>query len=338
MQTFFATPATRTVTPGRQNQMARNRRAAISLAPLLLALSACQPANDHHWHGYAEVEARQIAAPVAGKLVQVAVARGEAVESGALLFALEADPEQHQLAAVDARLAQLEAQARDLDTGKRREERRVLQAQIDAADAALRDSEAQWQRAQQLHERALISRAQRDDAEARVMRDRALLRERRAALAAADLPGRDDQRAAAQAAIQSVQAERDSARWRLDQKQQRAPLAGHIYEQYFQPGEWVPAGAPVLALIADGDLHIRFHVDEPSRAALAVGRDVQVSCDGCTPFAARIRYISPQAEYTPPVLYDAKQRARLVYRVEAAIDARTAQHLTAGQPVDVWLP
>lgn len=311
---------------------------ALSCAPLVLALTACQPADDTHWHGYAEVEARNIAAPVAGKLVKVAVARGDAVTAGALLFELEAEPEQQQLAAVTARLAQLEAQARDLDTGKRREERRVLQAQIDAAEAALRDSEAQWQRAQQLHERALVSRAQRDDAEARVMRDRALLRERRAALAAADLPARDDQRAAAQAAIKSVHAERDQAQWRLEQKQQRAPLAGRIYEQYFQPGEWVAAGAPVLALIADGDLHIRFHVDEPARAALTIGREVQVTCDGCAPFTARIRYLSPQAEYTPPVLYDARQRARLVYRVEAGIDAQAAQQLTAGQPVDVQQP
>ena len=42
------------------------------------------------------------------------------------------------------------------------------------------------------------------------------------------------------------------------------------------------------------------------------------SVTGCpASLAATITFVSPQAEYTPPVIYSREQRARLVYLVEA---------------------
>jgi HlyD family secretion protein len=46
---------------------------------------------------------------------------------------------------------------------------------------------------------------------------------------------------------------------------------------------------------------------------------------------ARINYISPRPEFTPPVIYSREARDRLVYLIEA----RPSQALSPGQPVDV---
>ncbi len=63
-----------------------------------------------------------------------------------------------------------------------------------------------------------------------------------------------------------------------------------------------------------------------------------VSCDGCpAPIAAEISYVSPQAEYTPPVIYSRESRAKLVFLVEARPAAADAPRLRPGQPVDVTL-
>mgnify|MGYP007103848726 FL=1 len=51
--------------------------------------------------------------------------------------------------------------------------------------------------------------------------------------------------------------------------------------------------------------------------------------------AARVRFISAQAEFTPPVIYSQEERARLVFRVEA-IPERPGD-LKVGQPVSVRL-
>ncbi len=49
-----------------------------------------------------------------------------------------------------------------------------------------------------------------------------------------------------------------------------------------------------------------------------------------------ISFISPDAEYTPPVIYSREMRAKLVYLVEAK--PRAPDALRPGQPVDVTLP
>ncbi len=103
----------------------------------------------------------------------------------------------------------------------------------------------------------------------------------------------------------------------------------------YRPGEWVNAGAPVVALLPPGALKVRFFVPEPALARAAVGSEVALSCDGCAPnLRARIRWVSPQAEYTPPVIYSNASRSKLVFAVEATpLDGAAA--LKPGQPVDV---
>jgi HlyD family secretion protein len=62
-----------------------------------------------------------------------------------------------------------------------------------------------------------------------------------------------------------------------------------------------------------------------------------VRCDGCgKPIDAAIRFIAPQAEFTPPVIYSLQNRANLVFLVEAWPRAPSAA-LHPGLPVDVML-
>jgi HlyD family secretion protein len=62
---------------------------------------------------------------------------------------------------------------------------------------------------------------------------------------------------------------------------------------------------------------------------------VRVGLDGHTPLEAVVAYVSPLAEYTPPVLYNRENRAKLVYLIEAALRPEDARDLHPGQPVDV---
>jgi HlyD family secretion protein len=59
---------------------------------------------------------------------------------------------------------------------------------------------------------------------------------------------------------------------------------------------------------------------------------VRFSCDGCARgLTAKITYVSPRPEFTPPVIYSRDARDRLVYQVQA----RPLVRLNPGQPVDV---
>jgi HlyD family secretion protein len=54
-----------------------------------------------------------------------------------------------------------------------------------------------------------------------------------------------------------------------------------------------------------------------------------------SPLEAVVNYLSPRPEFTPPILYNRDNRAKLVFMVEAAIDPAAARELHPGQPVDV---
>jgi hypothetical protein len=112
-----------------------------------------------------------------------------------------------------------------------------------------------------------------------------------------------------------------------------------VVDTLFVKGEWVPAGAPVVSLLPAANVKARFFVPEPQLGRVKVGQQVRLACDGCgEPVEARITFIAPQAEYTPPVIYSKDNRAKLVFLVEARPSAADAAKLHPGQPRDAPLP
>jgi HlyD family secretion protein len=66
---------------------------------------------------------------------------------------------------------------------------------------------------------------------------------------------------------------------------------------------------------------------------------VAVACDGCpSGLEAIVQFVSPQAEFTPPVIYSNESRAKLVFLVEARPAAAAVATLKPGQPVQGRLP
>ena len=62
----------------------------------------------------------------------------------------------------------------------------------------------------------------------------------------------------------------------------------------------------------------------------------QITIDGRNaPLVGTVTFVSPQAEYTPPVIYSQESRQKLVFMVELAIDPAVALQLHPGQPVTV---
>jgi HlyD family secretion protein len=63
---------------------------------------------------------------------------------------------------------------------------------------------------------------------------------------------------------------------------------------------------------------------------------VSVRVDGVPePISGTVSFISPQAEYTPPVIYSREHRGKLMFMIEAVFDPGVAATLHPGQPVDV---
>jgi HlyD family secretion protein len=110
-----------------------------------------------------------------------------------------------------------------------------------------------------------------------------------------------------------------------------------VQDVFLRPGEWVAAGQPVLALLPPAHRKARFYVPQSALGGLTLEAPVQLHCDGCgAAIPARISFIANGPEYTPPVIYSAQQRDKLVFLVEARpVNAADAERLHPGQPLDV---
>jgi HlyD family secretion protein len=140
----------------------------------------------------------------------------------------------------------------------------------------------------------------------------------------------------AEAALRSAEARLASSQARLTRRQVFSPSAGTVQQIYYRPGETVPAGRPVLALLPPGNIKLRFFVSEADLPKVALGDNVRVSCDGCRgDLTARVSFISRSSEFTPPVIYSLEERNKLVFMIEARPDQ--PERLRVGQPVSVML-
>jgi HlyD family secretion protein len=266
------------------------------------------------------------------------VKRGDQVTTGTPLFALEQENEAAQRREAADRVARAQAQLANLQKAKRPSEIEAVRAELVQAEANLKLAEANLRRNEQLHREHFISGERLDDYRNQAARARGQVEEMRAQLATARLAARPDEIRAAESEVAASRAALAQADWRLGQKAQRAPEAGLVQDTLFVQGEWVPAGAPVVNLLPPGNVKVRFFVPEAQVGALEPGRPVTLACDGCPgPIAARITYIAPQAEFTPPVIYSRERREKLVFMVEARPGAADAPKLHPGQPVEVTL-
>ena len=251
---------------------------ALGLAIAFLA--GCSQNSPNQFQGYIEGEYVYVAAPLGGALTNLAVARGDSVTNGQLLFVLERQSEADALAQTEKNLAQAKAQLEDLTKGKRPTEIASLEAQLERAKANLKLAEDNLARREKLGSSDVVSKEELDSARAQRDADKAQVDQLTADLETARLGGREDAVRAAQAAVESQQAALDKSKWSFDQKQQFAPTNAFVQDTLYRSGEWVAAGNPVVVLLPPANLKVRFFVPEMLLAQIKTGQTVEVSFDG----------------------------------------------------------
>ena len=276
--------------------------------------------------GYIEGESLFLAAPVAGTIGSIAADEGERVAAGTHLFTI--DP-----ATLAAQGEQARAQVTVARTQIAAAEANAQQAQAEAVAAA-----ADAERARRDLGRLLAVRS--DDPAAVAGKDidaaQAALRSANARLQASreTAQARRAQIASARAQENQAQGGEREVAIRVGQLSPPAPSAARVEEVFYRPGEWVAANQPVVSLLPDDRVKIRFFVPQPQVAHYRPGRTVRFSCDGCADgLTARISYVSARPEFTPPIIFSRDSRDRLVFMVEARPARPT--NLMPGLPVDV---
>ena len=306
------------------------------LALVLLVLGGCSGAPEGEFSGYVEGDLLFIGPQEPGRVLRLPVAEGTKVAAGAVLAELESDIQRADLNAATAVQAEAQAKlARLKAAAQRPEEVAILEASQRRLTTALDLARIDLERQKTLVPKGASSQANLDTAQHAYDQAVASLDEVHRQIDVARIAGRDEDIAAAEAAVRSAGANRDAAQIRLDRRILKAPRDGTVQTLYFRPGELVPEGKPVVSVLPPDLIKVRFFVSEAQLPKVALGANVDVQCDGCPPLTAQVTFIANSAEYTPPVIYSREERAKLVYLVEARPSDPAAAR--PGQPVTVRL-
>lgn len=199
-----------------------------------------------------------------------------------------------------------------LDIQPQVSELKQTEQQLSEAKASLRLAELRLTRAKQLIKHDATAQDALDEAQANYSKQLAYLKQAQALLT--------------------------KLNWTIEQKVGLAPTEAMVFDTYYRNGELVAKGQPVVSLLAPNDIHAVAYVPEGLLGRLNVGGKLSLSCDSCQqPATVTIDYISPKAEYTPPVIYSRSNNHKLIYRIEAKPD-KPSPHLHPGQPVYLSLP
>ena len=169
---------------------------AVLLLAALAAIAGCERPSEDSWLGYVEAEYTYVAPLEAGRIVALEVDRGDQVQAGQFLFALESDAEQAARDQAAAELAQAESDLTDLQKGDRPEDLAIIQAQLDEARASMALSVPRLQRREKMVKGSIIGEEELDEAKSQILADRGNIAEYEARLAEARLPARADKIAA----------------------------------------------------------------------------------------------------------------------------------------------
>ena len=141
----------------------------------------------------------------------------------------------------------------------------------------------------------------------------------------------------AEATLRQAKANLEWSQTRLMRRNAYSPGDATVEQIYYRPGETVPAGRPVVALLPPSNLKFRFFAPQGVLPEIKIGETVGVSCDGCEKgLIAKVSFIARSAEFTPPVIYSLEERAKLVFLIEARPEQ--PEKFRVGQPVTITLP
>jgi HlyD family secretion protein len=298
------------------------------LLALLPACGSARAVDREPLQGVVEFDDREIGFELGGRVLEVAVERGQSVRAGAALARLDDALERPTRDLRAAELAVAQAQVQLLRKGARREDLRAGEAEIAALVASERTLAKNLERQARLQVAGAAPAATLDDlsAELSATGERRVALEQR--LQALRRGARGEEITAAEAHAQAAAAALAAVQARLQRYALSSPASGSIVDVHVKVGEMVAPGAPAITLADLDHPFVDVFVPQGRMQGVAVGAAAEVRVDGVKqPLRAAIEHVFPRTEFTPRFLFSESERPNLVVRVRVRVtDPRHALH------------
>jgi len=249
-------------------------------------------------NGRLEAKQVDIATKYPGRIKEVLADEGDTVDEGQVVATMDTEP-------LEAELRNSEAKIREAE-----DNRRTALAEVVVKRAELAYSGKQYKRSKELVVRGAVSEQERDiDLAHRDTSQAALL-------------GAQAQAVRTQSAIDAATAEAERIKAEIKDSVLKAPIRGRVQNRMAEPGEVLPAGGKVLALVDLSDVYMYLFFPGAVAGKVPLGAEARIVLDAAPeyPIRALVSYVSPSAQFTPKTVETAEERHNLTFRVKLQLN------------------
>ena len=144
----------------------------------------------------------------------------------------------------------------------------------------------------------------------------------------AALTGEQAQLQAAQQEVKVAQANGAAIQTRIDDAVLTSPILGRVLYRLAEPGEVLGPGGKALTLVNLEDVYMEIFLPAREAAAIRVGADARLTVDHepGRSAAARVSFVSPEAQFTPKEVETRSEREKLMFRVKIQVPKDLVTH------------
>lgn len=227
-------------------------------------------------NAYVKADMAQIAAEIAGRVLEIRVRDHASVKAGDLLLKIDPEPFQLALAKAEAELDSARAQTMTLVA-----QWNEAKSELAEAESKVGYWEAQLARQRQLTTRGIVASSKFEEVESNAVaaRDRVGVMREKVARTLAQLGNRPDRKIDEYAMVRQKIAERDRAKLELERTDIRAPIPGTVVNFKVQPGEQVRLATPLFAIVSEARPWVEANFKETELTHVRPGLPARIVLD-----------------------------------------------------------
>lgn len=263
-------------------------------------ISACASNNDKSdAYGNFEAEPVIVSAETSGKVLQLNVEKGQAIETGFMAAIIDT-------VQISLKIKQIEAQKGAVKT-----RRQSVSAQIEVFEEQKKNLLANEKRVSQMLKDGAATQKHLDDITAQI------------SVIDKQIASTKTQFASINSELEVLATQQSATLDLLSRCTVFSPASGTILETYIEQGELTVPGKPLFKIADLDELILKVYVSGAQLPNIKIGQELEVIVDKSETknqsYSGKVMWISQEAEFTPKIIQTKEERVKLVYAVKVAV-------------------
>jgi HlyD family secretion protein len=309
----------------------------IPLAAVLFFVSACSNNDKNVIQESGTIEATEVvlSSQVSGKIERILKDEGAEIKANDTLLVIDKESLLLQLKQAKAARDISKSQYDLLVKGSRREDIAQSQEALNQAETNFNLAKLDKERTENLYVSRAVTKKQNEDAAAKYDIAAAQLNAAKENSLKIRNIARPEEIYQAKAGLEKAEAAEALIEKNLRDCVIVTPIGGFVVKKFVEEGETVTMMSSLMKVADLTNMDLSIYISETELGKVKLGQKVEVSVDSFKnkTFGGTVRFISPEAEFTPKNIQTRDERIKLVFEVKVRIQ-NPGFELKPGMPAD----